>query len=97
MSAVQAVLNSKQSRVTELNHKVQGLEAQLSTNTTSLLSWETRAREAERELVSANNSLASVTREREEVKLKCESLRVRLEKGEENSRGEIMFCCFIKI
>ena len=97
MSAVQAVLNSKQSRVTELNHKVQGLEAQLSTNTTSLLSWETRAREAERELVSANNSLASVTREREEVKLKCKSLRVRLEKSEENSRGEIMFCCFIKI
>ena len=92
MSAVQAVLNSKQSRVTELNHKVQGLEAQLSTNTTSLLSWETRAREAERELVSANNSLASVTREREEVKLKCESLRVRLEKIEENSRGDIMFC-----
>ena len=91
MSAVQAVLNSKQSRVTELNHKVQGLEAQLSTNTTSLLSWETRAREAERELVSANNSLASVTREREEVKLKCESLRVRLEKIEENSRGDIMF------
>ena len=97
MSAVQAVLNAKQSRVTELNHKVQGLEAQLSTNTTSLLSWETRARKAERELVSANISLASVTREREEVKLKCKSLRVRLEKSEENSRGEIMFCCFIKI
>ena len=92
VSAVQAVLNAKQSHVTELSHKVQGLEAQLSTNTTSLLSWETRAREAERELVSANNSLASVTREREEVKLKCESLRVRLEKGEENSRGDIMFC-----
>ena len=96
MSAVQAVLNAKQSHVTELSHKVQGLEAQLSTNTTSLLSWEIRAREAERELVSANNSLASVTREREEVKLKCESLRVRLEKGEENSRGDIMFC-IIKI
>ena len=92
MSAVQAVLNAKQSHVTELSHKVQGLEAQLSTNTTSLLSWETRAREAERELVSANNSLASVSREREEMKLKCESLRVRLEKSEENSRGDIMFC-----
>ena len=96
VSAVQAVLNAKQSHVTELSHKVQGLEAQLSTNTTSLLSWETRAREAERELLSANNSLASVTREREEVKLKIESLQVRLEKGEENSRGDIMFC-IIKI
>merc|ERR1719447_2436709 len=83
VSAVQAVLNAKQSHVTELSHKVQGLEALLSTNTTSLLSWETRAREAERELISATNSLASSNREREEVKLKCESLRVRLDKGEE--------------
>ena len=87
VSAVQAVLNAKQTRLVELNSKVQGLEAQLSTTAASLLSWETRAREAERELVSATNSLASTSREREEAKLKCESLRARLEKGEEASRG----------
>ena len=76
----------------ELSSKVQGLEAQISTNAASLLSWETRAREAERELVSATNSLASSNREREEAKLKCESLQARLEKGEEASRGETIGC-----
>ena len=91
MSAVQAVLNAKQSRLVELGSKVQGLEAQISTNAASLLSWETRAREAERELVSATNSLASSNRQREESKLKCESLQARLEKGEEASRGEKMY------
>ena len=92
VSAVQAVLNAKQTRLVELSSKVQGLEAQISTNTASLLSWETRAREAERELVSATNSLASSNREREEAKLKCESLRARLEKGEEASRGKTIGC-----
>lgn len=72
----------------ELTSKVQSLEAQISTNAASLLSWETRAREAERDLLSASNSLASSNREREEARLKCESLRTRLEKGEEASRGE---------
>ena len=72
----------------ELTSKVQSLEAQISTNAASLLSWETRAREAERDLLSATNSLASSNREREEARLKCESLRTRLEKGEEASRGK---------
>ena len=69
---------------------MQGLEAQISTNGASLLSWETRAREAERELISATNSLASSNREREEAKLSLQSLRMRLEKGEEASRGELI-------
>ena len=69
---------------------MQSLEAQISTNATSLLSWETRAREAERELISATNSLASSNREREEAKLSLQSLRTRLEKGEEASRGELI-------
>ena len=88
MSAVQAVLNAKQSRLAELSSKVQSLEAQISSNAASLLSWETRAREAERDLLSATNSVATSNREREETRLKCESLRTRLEKGEEASRGK---------
>ena len=92
VSAVQAVLNAKQSRLVELSSKVQSLEAQISTNATSLLSWETRAREAERELISATNSLASSNREREEAKLSLQSLRTRLEKGEEASRGGLITC-----
>ena len=88
VSAVQAVLNAKQSRLVELTSKVQSLESQISSNATSLLSWETRAREAERDLLSATNSLASSNREREEARLKCESLQTRLEKGEEASRGK---------
>ena len=95
VSTVQAVLNSKQAQLGELHNKVSALEGQVVSLTSSLESWEARARLAEGELATCSQGLALVTRERQEVVERSLSLTHRLDRLQEESRGEL--CCCLKL